>query len=206
MRSLKKSPARRWFMANLNELKSGCVPKNIITELRSYCDEEIYELSCEMIDYRFLYKFEDCKGVNKEENDEILIRDDEYDEFIELYYQKHFSDLPNRNAMIEFLIDKLCIVLKVIIMSSSGDVIIQNNFNLWDVVERKVDLLCTKSRRTNGRALVKRNRVQEFNWRGKFHKEVAMRETISQALSKKDFGEAQRVLREHNTIIQMMGN
>jgi hypothetical protein len=206
MRSINKrtSIARRWLLSNLNDLKSNLFPREVINELKIYKDEDIYDLSCEMIEYRFLYMFEEYKGISCQENDEIYIHEYEYDNFVETYYNTKFNDFDNRNAMIDFLIDKLCIILKVIIMSETGDVVLQNSFGIWDVVERKADLLCVKSKRPSGKTIIKnKTKVPVFDWRIQVP-EKSIYQNIKADLIQKRFCKAQKTLVDFEKIISML--
>ena len=197
MRNLKKSPARRWFINNINDLKSNMVPKSVLTDLTSYPDEDIFELACEMIDFRLYYKFEEHKGVDLQTDEEIFIEDNEYDNFLAEFQVTNFPDLANPNEMVDFLIDKLSVILNILVMCNRGDLILQNSFQVWDVVERRAELLCTKSRKTKKTYKVK------HKW-NPGQSEVSVKSLIEQAVVSGNYKLAKKLKLENDSIIERM--
>lgn len=220
MKKSRKSSASKWFLKNIEKIKSNEIPQYALDSLCLYQDEDLFELACQMVDFMFFVKITETRGgylpsslegkPYVDRKTRRMAEMSEFNTFIKNYKEKHFPCFGNVNEMIDFMITKVSVVLSILVLMNLKEVVVQSSFELWNVVE-KLGSFVVMEKEENVLACNDNLSTppKQKPYKGLLldqigQRETSMKESIDQAISAKDFKAAYALIKNKRIIVERL--
>ena len=208
MKSIRNSIARKWFVKHIvGQLNVSDMPNDVLKNLATYKDEDVFELACEMIDRRASTLFLEYANIGIEDANE-----QEYDDFVSHFLGDKFREFNDMGDFIDFIIIKLTVILRLLMMTKSGDVKIDSSFDLWEVLERRDHLVfeggkssppneCADTAPISTVKTVKSQKRTREKHAESCKSETSLYLRIRKAIEDKDYDLAKKLVADHRHIV-----